>query len=226
VTYVLSADDLTPNQLAQNVYVNVTLPVGVSLVSSSADRGSGCTPTSATQLRCFLDFLSGQATHATILIVAKVIAEGTQVFSATISAQQAESSITNNTLTLTYGAGAGASNAPVGLNGDGTPTKQQDKKKPSAQALFTSGKRGAVAKLRFKVYDDLGVAKVQTTIKRGATVVGKTGTGYGPVAYGSVYYVGWKVPAKSAKGSYWFCVVAVDRAGNKSPQSCAPLALK
>jgi hypothetical protein len=38
--------------------------------------------------------------------------------------------------------------------------------------------------------------------------------------------VGWHVPAKAAKGNYSFCVVAVDRAGNKSAQSCAPVALK
>jgi hypothetical protein len=223
VTYVLSADDLTPNQLAQNVYVNVTLPAGVTLVNSSADRGSGCTATTASTLRCYLDFLSGQATHATILVTAKVIAAGAQVFSASISAQQSESSLANNTVTLTFG---GASSAPVGLNGDGTPTKTQDKKKPTAQALLTSGKRGTVAKLRFKIYDDQGVAKATTTIKRGTKVVGTAGTGYGPVAYGSVYYVGWHVPAKAPKGTYWFCVTAVDRAGNKSAQSCAPLSLK
>ena len=94
------------------------------------------------------------------------------------------------------------------------------------QALITSGKRGAVARLRFKIYDDQGVAKVTSTIKRGAKIVGTASTGYGPVAYGSVYFVGWKVPANAASGSYWFCVVAVDRAGNKSAQSCAPLSLK
>jgi Domain of unknown function DUF11 len=226
VTYVIAVDDLTANQLAQNVYLNVTLPGGVSLVGSSADRGSGCVATTVTQLRCYLDFLSGQAPRANVLITAKVIAAGTHVFSATVTAQQSESSLTNNTLTLTYGAGAGASSAPVGLNGDGTPTKTQDKKKPTAQALFTSGKRGGVAKLRFKIYDDQGVAKATTTIKRGSKVVGTAKTGYGPVAYGSIYFVGWRVPVKAVKGSYWFCVAAFDRAGNKSAQSCAPLSLK
>ena len=57
-------------------------------------------------------------------------------------------------------------------------------------------------------------------------MVGKASTGYGPVAYGSVYYLGWQVPARAVKGNYSFCVVAVDRAGNKSAQTCAPLALK
>jgi hypothetical protein len=244
VTYTLSVDDLTPNQLAQSIYLNVSLPAGVSLVTSYTDRGSGCTTTSATQLRCYLDFLSGQAPHANVLITANVTTAGTQVFSATVTAQQSESTLTNNTLTLTYtaGAAAGATGAagtkggatgsagtgktPVGLNGDGTPTKKQDKKKPTSEALYTPGQRGATVKLRFKIYDDQGVAKATTTIKRGATLVGTATTGYGPVAAGSVYFVGWHVPANAPKGNYWFCVVATDRAGNKSAQSCAPLALK
>jgi hypothetical protein len=91
---------------------------------------------------------------------------------------------------------------------------------------FTPAKRGAVAKIRFKIYDDQGVARALTTVKRGSTVVGTASTGFSPVASGSIYYVGWHVLAKAAKGNYWFCVVAVDRVGNKSAQSCAPLALR
>jgi hypothetical protein len=227
VSYVLSADDLTSNQLAQNVVLNVTLPAGVSYVTSYADRGSGCAVVSSSQLRCFLDFLSGAAPHANILITAKVVAGGTHVLTATLTAQQSESTLANNTLTLTYLSGAaGTTIAPLGLNGDTAPRKAQDKKKPTVHALVVSAKRGAVAKLRFKIYDDKGTAKAMTTVKRGTKVIGKANTGYGPVAYGSVYYVGWHVPAKAAKGKYTFCVVAVDRAGNKSAPSCAPVALK
>jgi hypothetical protein len=167
-------------------------------------------------------------TTANLQITTKVVAAGSQTLSATATAAQGDSDNSNNTLSLALNAATalGTSAVPVGLNGDGTPTKKQDKKKPSAQALYTSGKRGGVAKLRFKIYDDQGVAKAMTTIKRGATVVSTTSTGYGPVAYGSVYFVGWHVPAKVQRGSYWFCVIAVDRAGNKSAQSCAPLALR
>jgi uncharacterized repeat protein (TIGR01451 family) len=228
VTYVIGVDDLV-NQLAQNLYLNVTLPAGVSYVSSTADRGSGCTVVSATQLRCFLDFLSGQAPHANVQIIAKVITSGAQVFSATATAQQSESSLANNTLTLTYNAGSAAvsgSTIPAGLNGDSTPTKKQDKRKPNVAALSSTGKRGGVAKLRFKIYDDHGVAKALTTIKRNGAKVGVSNTGFGPVAFGNVYYTGWRVPAGAPKGNYSFCVVGVDSAGNKSAQSCAPLAVK
>jgi uncharacterized repeat protein (TIGR01451 family) len=215
---------------AQNLYLNVTLGAGLQYVASTADRGNGCTATSATTLTCFLDWLSSDVTTANLQITTKVIASSSQTLSATATAAQGDSDNSNNTLTVALNAATSTttttSGLPVGLNGDGTPTTKQDKKKPSVQALYTSGKRGGVAKLRFKIYDDQGVAKAMTTIKRGATVVGRTGTGYGPVAYGSVYYVGWHVPAKAQRASYWFCVVAYDRAGNKSAQSCAPLALK
>jgi hypothetical protein len=210
------------------LYVNVTLGAGLQFVTSTADRGNGCTATSATTLTCFLDWLSSDVTTGNLQITTKVIASGPQTMSATATAAQGDSDNSNNTLSVAVNATAarGTTGTPVGLNGDGTPTKKQDTKKPSAQALYTPGARGGVAKLRFKIYDDQGVAKAITTIKRGATVVGTASTGYGPVVYGSVYFLGWHVPAKAATGSYSFCVVAVDRAGNKSAQSCAPLALK
>jgi hypothetical protein len=164
-----------------------------------------------------------------VLITAKVLTAGAQVFTATATAQQSESSLVNNTLTLTYNAGSSSvsgTTVPPGLNGTGTPTKTQDKKQPKVFALSSAGKRGAVAKLRFKISDDHGAAKALTTIKRNGKKVGVSNTGLGPVAYGSVYYTGWKVPAHAAQGKYSFCVVGVDSAGNKSAQSCAPLAVK
>lgn len=240
VTFLVTVTDknLKP---AQQLYLTVALGAGLQFVSSVSDRGSGCSVVSG-QLSCFLDWLSSDVTTAHLEITAKVVATTGETFSGTASAGQGEFNPADNTLSLTLGAstpaptptgtpggtsgGSGADKSPVGLNGDGTPTKKQDKRKPTAQALYTPAKRGTVAKLRFKIYDDQGVAKAITSVKRGSTLVGTAQTGYGPVASGSVYYVGWHVPAKAAKGNYWFCVTAVDRAGNKSAQSCAPLALK
>ena len=240
VTFLVTVTDknLKP---AQQLYLAVALGAGLQYVSSVSDRGSGCSVVSG-QLSCFLDWLSGDVTTAHLEITAKVVAATGQTFSGTASAGQGEFNPADNTLSLTLnsvstpapggtpgtttGGTTGADKTPVGLNGDGTPTRKQDKRKPTAAALYTPAKRGTVAKLRFKIYDDQGVAKALTIVKRGSTVVGSAQTGYGPVASGSVYYVGWHVPANAAKGNYWFCVTAVDRAGNKSAQSCAPLALK
>jgi len=236
VTFFLAVTDKN-GKPAQTIYLDVALSSGLQYVSSTTDRGNGCVATNATTLRCFLDWLSSDVRVANLQITAKVLTAGTQGITAVASDQQGDIDSTNNTLSISLSAGTtgstggtgstgSTSGIPVGLNGDGTPTKKQDKVKPHATALGSSGKRGATAKLRFKIYDDQGTARALTTIKRGKAIVATPSTGFGPVAYGSVYYVGWHVPAKAAKGSYWFCVTAVDRAGNKSAPSCAPLAVK
>jgi hypothetical protein len=106
------------------------------------------------------------------------------------------------------------------------PVSTPDKKAPTSRAVVSTGKRGRSAQLRFKIYDDRGVAKALIKVKRNGRVVGTPSTGFGPVESGSTYFLNWKVPPKAAKGTYSFCVTAVDRAGNGSAQSCAPLALK
>jgi uncharacterized repeat protein (TIGR01451 family) len=229
VLYLLAVTDknLKP---AQGIVLTVSLPSGLQYVSSLTDRGNGCVLATSSTLNCNLDWLSADVATANIQIVAKVIATGQQMLSATASAQQGEANSADNTLAIaingTSATTAGSGTVPAGLNGDGTPTKKQDKKKPNVSALSSSAKRGAVAKLRFKIYDDQGVAKALTTIKRSGKKVAVSNTGFGPVAYGSVYYTGWKVPVHAPKGNYSFCVVGVDSAGNKSAQSCAPLAIK
>ncbi|MDX6475278.1 MAG: large repetitive protein, partial [Gaiellaceae bacterium] len=226
VTFVLTVTDKN-GVMAQPLFLDFALPAGLQYVSSTMDRGNGCVLVNASQLQCNLQFLSSTAPTAHVQLTTKVAAAGPQTLTATASADQGDLNPADNTLSLAVNAsGSSSSGLPVGLNGDGTPTKKQDKKAPTSRALTSAGKRGRAVQLRFKVYDDNGVAKITTTVKRNTKVVGTASTGFGPVAYGSVYFLGWKVPAKAAKGSYSFCVVAVDRAGNKSAQTCAPLALK
>ena len=93
-------------------------------------------------------------------------------------------------------------------------------------ALSSTGRRGQTAKLRLKVYDDSGQAQVSAVVRRNGKLVGRAKTGFGPVAYGSVYFVGWHVPRAAPKGRYTFCVVAADHANNHSTESCAPLTLR
>ena len=92
-------------------------------------------------------------------------------------------------------------------------------------ALKSRAVRGKKAALRFKIYDDRGVARATGTVKRGARRLATLKTGFGPVANGTIYFLPWKTPAKAA-GPLTFCVVATDRAGNKSAASCAPLSLR
>jgi hypothetical protein len=217
--------------------VNVTLPSGLQYVSSTADRGSACAVVSAASLKCSLDWLSGDAPTGHLQIVTRVSSTGAQTLTAVATSQQGVSSAADATLSLTVNqagstttTGSSTSGVPTGLNGSGTskPTKTTtaDKAPPTSHALSSTAKRGATARLRFRIYDDRGVAKALATVKRNGKAFATPSTGFGPVAYGTTYFLGWHVPASAPKGTYSFCVVAVDRAGNHSRSSCAALALK
>jgi uncharacterized repeat protein (TIGR01451 family) len=218
------------NSLAQNLHVSFNLSSGLQYASSSVDRGSGCTA-DGQAVNCDLNFLGGVAPVGNILMFVKVTATGAQTLSATATCQQGVSSLTDATTTVTLNPGGStatktAQGVPTGLNGNEVTTKKQDKKAPTSLAVDSSARRGSTAKLKFRIYDDHGVAKALTTIRRGGRLVANANTGFGPVAYGTTYFVGWHVPAKATTGIYTFCVVAVDKAGNKSRASCAGLTVK
>jgi uncharacterized repeat protein (TIGR02543 family) len=100
----------------------------------------------------------------------------------------------------------------------------QDRIAPTVRALASSGKRGAVARLRYRVSDNSGRARENVTVLRGnrriAVIRGRLDAAETDVLY---YYASWKVPRRTAKGRMRFCVRAFDGAGNASRQSCAPL---
>lgn len=216
---------------ATRLLLTATLPTGMTYVSGSADRGNGCvqSSTDATKVTCNLDYLSADSPSARVLLYAKVAATGPLTFSVTaISQELGDSDTSDNVFTIALNSAAtSSSGSPRGINGDGTTsTAKTDKKAPTAQALSSTGARASTAKLRFRIYDDSGVAKAVATVKRDGSVVGTAKTGFGPVAYGSVYYVGWQVPRAAPKGRYTFCVTAFDRAAHRSTSTCAPLALR
>jgi uncharacterized repeat protein (TIGR01451 family) len=234
VTFALAVTDKNL-KAASSLLLTIGLSSGLQYVSSSTDRGNGCVVQSAAQLKCSLDWLSGDAPRANIVFVAKVSAAGAQTLTATALADQGELNPADNTFSVTLNAPPASTGStagiPSGLNGNAsspTPakTKVADHKKPTARALSSKGTRGHLAALRFHIYDDHGFAKAVTTVKRKGKTVTTRRTGFGPVAFGSTYYVGWKIPKKAAKGSYTFCVVAQDRAGNKSRPSCGTLTVK
>jgi hypothetical protein len=86
---------------ATGVYVNITIPAGVSVATMSADRGPGCKSLSTTAVRCDLDWLSSDQPYANIVIVTNITAAGQLVFLATVGYDQADSNPANNSLTLT-----------------------------------------------------------------------------------------------------------------------------
>jgi hypothetical protein len=235
LVYQVTDKNLT---LGFGVTLTITLPDGFTYGSAGYDRGQGCKQTSATQVVCALDFLSGVAPAAHVQIYGTVTKAGALPIAANVTYQNADPNPADNTLTLTLNAaapsspatGASTTGVPVGLTGGAGVTKTtsaaSDRKAPTAHAIRSSARRGTVAKLRFRIYDDSGVAKATATVRRNGRKLGVVRTGFGPVAVGGVYYVGWRVPRSSPKGKYTFCVVASDRARHSSNQTCAALTLR
>src|SRR3954451_10823075 len=197
VTFALTVTDKN-GVTAQQLHLDLALSAALQYVSATMDRGSGCVPVDAAHVQCSLEFLSSTSPSAHIQVTTKVLAAGTQTLSATASAAQGELAPADNTVSVAVDAVSASTGTPSGLNGNGTPTKAQDKKKPTARALASTGTRGRASKLRFKVYDDHGVAKVTAMVRLSGRAVGTARTGFGPVAYNHVYFLGWKVPAKAA----------------------------
>lgn len=237
VLYVVTVADKN-RKAASGLFLTLTLSSGLKYVSSAVVRGNGCAVQSPSQVKCNLDWLSGDVPQTDVRIIAQVTGAGTQTLTASALAAQGELNAADNGVTFTLNSSNGATAAtqgvPSGLNGDASSptstktktTKVVDHKKPTARAVKSTGRRGRIAAVRFKIYDDRGFAKAIATIKHKGKKVATRRTGFGPVAFGSTYYVGWKVPKKAAKGVYSFCVVAIDRAGNKSRSSCGRLTVK
>ena len=218
---------------ATGVSVTVSLPTAVTYSGSYVKQGTGCIASSGTQVICSLGSLAA-ATSTTLQVYAKVQSGAKQTITATASSPLGDASPADNTALITLNgpvtstpstgsaAGKTITGVPVGLNGpEGTATA--DKTPPTSHALPSTAKRGRVADLKFRIYDNSGYAKAVATVKRGAKQVARAATGFGPVAYGTVYYVGWHVPKKLSPGKYSFCVVAYDRAKHQSKASCAAL---
>ena len=103
--------------------------------------------------------------------------------------------------------------------------KPPDLVAPTAEALASTGRKGQMVKLRSRVSDDSGQVRVLEEIRLGAKIVARIkGAGFVSAAQPKTLALAWKAPA-SLSGAYRHCVRAVDRAGNASAPSCAPLAL-
>jgi hypothetical protein len=229
LVYTVTDKNLAP---ATDLLVTLTLPSGVTYAGNYDPRGSGCTASSATTVVCNLAYVSSDTPATSVNVYLTIAATGSMTVAATATSDLGELSTTDNTASVTLNPASSTTTTttssttgiPTGLNGNPkTTTKKTDKTPPTAHAVASIAHRGRVADLRFKIYDNSGEAKATATVKRKGKAIGKASTGFGPVAYGSVYYVGWKVPKKLAAGKYSFCVVAYDHANHHSRTSCAAL---
>ena len=101
---------------ASGVFVDVTLPAGVQVVSTSADRGPGCASNGTGKLRCNLDWLSSDAPYGNITITTNVTAAGELALTATAGYAQADPNPADNTVTL-------KANLPAAIPPPATPVR-------------------------------------------------------------------------------------------------------
>jgi subtilisin family serine protease len=104
--------------------------------------------------------------------------------------------------------------------------KAPDVVPPTSRALASTGRAGKTVKLLSAIADNEGAVSVVEQVKRNGKAV-RTIRRPGSVVATSPRTVTtpWTAPAKP-KGTFQHCAVAVDAAGNRSPQSCARIVLR
>jgi hypothetical protein len=91
---------------------------------------------------------------------------------------------------------------------------------PTVRALPSTGSRGTIIRLLYRVRDASGRSSERVTVYRGGRVLTKSGwAAFGP-ATGATYYFDFPAPSNVA-GTLRFCVQSRDPLGNVSSRSCA-----
>jgi Divergent InlB B-repeat domain len=96
-----------------------------------------------------------------------------------------------------------------------------DVRAPRVRALPSRGTRGSRARLRYRVDENTGVARV--TIRVGRRSVRAS---YRRFAAARTYVALWRIARSASPGAHRFCVRASDRSGHTSRWSCARLAVR
>jgi List-Bact-rpt repeat protein len=96
-----------------------------------------------------------------------------------------------------------------------------DTEPPHIHTIRASAAPGALAQLRFRVYDDSGMSRELLTIVMGKSRLGRVTVPLRTVVYRRAYTARWHVPANAKPGSALYCAVAIDSAGNRSNRSCS-----
>jgi hypothetical protein len=120
----------------------------------------------------------------------------------------------------------------VGVDGPksvaATFAKLADQIAPKVKALPSSGERGRVARLRYRVTEKSGRSREWATIYGGGKTLGTVRGPLDDVEPGVLYYfLPWRVPLAVMPGATLrFCVKAVDPTGNRGGPSCASLRIR
>jgi hypothetical protein len=102
-----------------------------------------------------------------------------------------------------------------------TPPVATDITAPTLTAYGATGLRGRALKLRFLVHDDSGKTEIALGIYRGAATISTHHYALQPLD--GIYFTTW---TPRQRGSYRFCVIALDGSGNRSPTRCSTLTIR
>ena len=100
-----------------------------------------------------------------------------------------------------------------------------DGRAPIDEAIRSTGVRGRIARLHYFAADGRGETSDTIRVLRGNRQLRRIVTRLEDTNPFFRYSVGWRVP-KKVRGKLRFCVSSVDRAGNRSNVSCAPLTIR
>jgi hypothetical protein len=100
--------------------------------------------------------------------------------------------------------------------------RSPDVKAPLVTPRPASATRGKEAMLRFELYDDSGYSSAEVRVYENRAVVASLASRLGFAIGTRSVAVRWRVPAALRSRRLSFCVVASDRAGNRSAPACAP----
>jgi secreted trypsin-like serine protease len=115
--------------------------------------------------------------------------------------------------------------AGVAAGGDQRFRASEDAEPPDVRALASSGHAGERVLLRYQVEDAIGWTRERITVQSASgRRLASLSTRFAPAPEGTVRARPWRAPSSLA-GTYRFCVVALDEAGNRSARSCARLSL-
>jgi len=166
---------------ATGVYVDITLPTNVSLVSTYSDRGTGCTSTGATTLHCDLDWLADTAPLGHVTVTTKVTGTGNHALTAVAGYRAPDITPADNTVTITATTPAPPPVVPVIATGTVTPT------------IVASGKRAVVSFVVTRS-DNNAPLTAGGTLVGSATVGGKSVASLSSLGTDGIARVQVKVP--------------------------------
>jgi Divergent InlB B-repeat domain len=100
-----------------------------------------------------------------------------------------------------------------------------DRRRPYVVALPERVKRGRPVNLQFRAWDATGRSREVLTVRSGASVLVRDAVPLRRVTFRRLISVAWKIPVTARLRSDRLCVTAFDRAGRRSPASCAVLSV-